>query len=104
MALNKRVRRRLILLCVLVFVLVVTSVAGYFFTQWNRKRQVEVAARDGMAAYLEGDYISALPKLSKAVEGTGTRASITPSHKNSSAIDIPGSAAHHFEGSQHLTA
>ena len=49
------------------FVLVVTSVAGYFFTQWNRKRQVEVAARDGMAAYLEGDYISALPKLSKAV-------------------------------------
>ena len=67
MALNKRVRRRLILLCVLVFVLVVTVVAGYFFTKWNRNRQVELAASEGMSAYLEGDYITALPKLSKAV-------------------------------------
>jgi tetratricopeptide (TPR) repeat protein len=67
MALNKRVRRRLILLCVLVFVLVVTVVAGYFFTKWSRNRQVDVAASEGMAAYLDGDYITALPKLSKAV-------------------------------------
>lgn len=67
MAPNKRIRRRLILLFVLAFAILVTGIAGYFFTQWNRERQIEVASTRGLEAYRSGDYVAALPLLSKAV-------------------------------------
>ena len=67
MAINKRIRRRLILLCTLTLLLTIGLVAGFFYAKWNRERQVEFAAQQGMAAYEAGDYLSALPKLSKAV-------------------------------------
>ena len=67
MALNKRVQRRLILLSILIVLITTGLIGGFFYARWNREQQVLLAAEQGMEAYEAGDYLTALPKLSKAV-------------------------------------
>ena len=66
MSLNKRIKRRIVLLVCLFLALSVVIVSVYFYSQWNRKNQIAESYAQGMAAYESGDYITALPLLSKA--------------------------------------
>ena len=67
MPINRRVKRRLILLSILLASTVVLLGAAVVFARWNKERKVDQNYQEGMAAYEAGDYVQALPKLSFAV-------------------------------------
>jgi len=69
MAVNKRIRRRIYLLAILCLVLGTTMVSVYFYSRWNRQNQIDSAYEQGMVAYESGDFVTALPLLSKAAAG-----------------------------------
>ena len=69
MAVNKRIKRRIILLAPLCLVLGTALAGVYFYSKWNKQKQIDYAYEQGMAAYESGDFVKALPLLSKAAAG-----------------------------------
>ena len=69
MAVNKRIKRRIILLATLCLVLGTALAGVYFYSKWNKQKQIDYAYEQGMAAYESGDFVKALPLLSKAAAG-----------------------------------
>ena len=64
---NRRVKRRLWLLGLLVVTCTSTVLVWLLFATWNRQRRIESAMTEGMAAYEQGDYVNALSLLRYAV-------------------------------------